>query len=191
MKKGKGLSPWIFPVIGLVIGIVVPWMHLHGLFTGWQFIGGPPSEKINQIIGMGSGDDDPISANRLYLETISGDHYSVEYLNYLNGNKNIPTPIEWRKEENQDYIIHPAEAPHWDFYAWPLLVRVKQTYVTSMPEIEGQWVVKFVLEKNGNLWMWNDGIGSYEGFYYFFCPPIGAIIGGVIALMSKRILKRE
>jgi hypothetical protein len=51
-------------------------MFINGLTSIWHFIG-KPADNISQIIGV-------VGGKSLFVYTVSGDIYSLEYLNYIN-----------------------------------------------------------------------------------------------------------
>lgn len=177
MHLRRKLPLWISPVLGVILGVTYAYMFIHGLVVTWHFIG-KPSENIVRIIGFAGGPN-------LYVETNSGNIYSIEYYNYLNGNDFLPLPIKWKKEEKNYIQPYPERKPLMKFVSFPLLVKVKQLYVMQFPEIEGEYLVKFALSEDGNLWMWNYGQGGMAVITYFIFPVMGFLGGSILALLIK------
>lgn len=177
MNNRRKFPLWVFPVLGIILGFSCAYIFMHGLAVPWQFIG-KPSEPITKIIGFVGGPN-------LYVETESGMVYSIEYYNYINGRDFLPTPIKWTKIENSSVEPIPIRKGIMDFVSMPLLVKIKQTYEMEFPLVEGEFLAKFVLDEDGNLWLWNYGQGGFAGITYILYPLIGALLGGVLALLIK------
>lgn len=175
LSRRKRIPVWIIPILGIVLGVLYAYMFIHGLVVTWQFIG-KPSENIAHIIGF-------VGGHTLFVETENGNVYSIEYYNYLNGNEFLPTPIEWKKELNSNIQPDPQRIPIMKFVSLPLFVKVKQMYEMEFPLIEGEFLVKFALAEDGNLWMWNYGIGGFSVVAYIIFPGIGFGVGMISALM--------
>lgn len=170
--------PLLFiPFLGGFLGYAWAFIFVNGLFVPWHFVG-KPSEKISNIIGFVGGHD-------LFVETVSGNIYSLEYLNYLNGKDSLPLPIKWKKEENRIYEPDPIRKSYVKFLSLPLLVKTKQLYEKEFPIIEGHHLVKFVLSEDGNLWMWNYGVGGLSVLTYLIYPIIGLFYGFIFALLIR------
>lgn len=179
MNQRKKISLWIIPVLGIILGVLYAYMFIHGLVVNWHYIG-KPSENIDRIIGF-------VGGNTLFVETEPGNYYSIKYYNYLNGNNSLPRPIEWKKEEITDLQPDPQRTPYMKFISYPLLFKVKQMYEMQFPLIEGEFLVKFALSMDGNLYMWNYGQGGMAPLTYIIFPIIGLVGGGFIALLIKGI----
>jgi len=177
MDHHKKFPLWVFPVLGIILGFAWAFIFMHGLVVPWQFIG-KPSEPITKIIGFVGGPN-------LFVETESGTVYSIEYYNYINGRDFLPTPIKWTKVENTSLEPIPVRQGITNFISLPLVVRIKQTYEMEFPLVEGYFLAKFVLDENGDLWLWNYGQGGFAGITYILYPLIGALGGGFLALLIK------
>ena len=178
MRRRIRFSFLLFPVLGIVFGIIYAFMFMHGLIVTWHFVGNP-SEKITRIIGF-------VGGHNLFVKTESGNVYSLEYYNYVNLNDFLPTPIKWKKEEKNNLLQpDPERKSYMEFISLPLLFSVKQFYEMNFPLVEGEFLVKFALSEDGNLWMWNYGKGGMAGLSYFFFPAMGLFFGGILALVIK------
>ncbi len=177
MKRQRRFPLWIVPVFGIIFGIICAFVFIHGLAVGWHFVG-KPSENIARIIGI-------VGGHALFVETEAGNFYSIEYYNYLNGNDFLPLPIKWKKEASNNLQPDPPRTPIMKFVSFPLLVKVKQMYEMQYPLIEGEFLVKFALSEDGNLWMWNYGQGGMAVITYFIFPVYGFVGGGIIALFIR------
>lgn len=177
MRRQKKFSLWIFPLLGIVVGIVYAYMFIHGLIVTWHFVG-KPSENISRIIGF-------VDGNNLFVETETGNIYSLKYYNYSNGNDLLPIPIQWKREAKADIQPDPVRKPLMKFVSLPLLFKTKQIYEMQFPLVEGEYLVKFALANDGNLWAWNYGQGGMAVLTYFIFPAIGFFYGGSIAIVIK------
>lgn len=137
---------------------------------------GKPSEDFVRIVGT-------VDENNLLVETETGDNYSVKIYPWHSGRAALPTPIEWKKEENTNIQPYSPRTPFTKFLTFPLLVRVKQVYEMKYSETELETQFKFALSENGDLWMWNYGRGSLSGLTLIFFPAIWLVIEGFIALI--------
>ncbi len=168
---------WLLPILGIVIGIVIAFVFIHGLSVPWQFLGNP-SEKISRIIGF-------VGGYNLFVETGSGNVYSFECYTYMNGRKSLSRPIEWKHQPKNSVTPDPERKPFMKFISLPLLFKVKQVYEMEYPLVEGEHMVKLALSEDGNLWMWNYGQGGLAGLTYIIFPATGLILGGLLALVIK------
>jgi hypothetical protein len=180
MQHRRRFPLWIIPVLGIIFGVIYAYMFIHGLVVTWHFVG-KPSENIARIIGI-------VGGHNLFVETETGNFYSIEYYNYVNGNDVLPLPIEWKKELNSNIQPDPQRTPNMKFVSYPLLYKVKQIYEMQYPRTEGEFLVKFALSEDGNLWMWNYGQGGMAVITYFIFPVIGFVGGGILALFIRLIV---
>jgi hypothetical protein len=177
MKRRRRFPLWSIPILGIIFGIICAYMFIHGLVVTWHFVG-KPTENIARIIGI-------VGGHSLFVETETGDIYSIEYYNNINGNDFLPLPINWKKESVSNLQPDPQRTPMMKFVAYPLLFKVKQMYEMQYPLVEGEFLVKFALSEDGNLWMWNYGQAGMAGISYFIFPVIGFVGGGIIALLIR------
>ncbi len=177
MKVRFIFSFWYLIVLGIVIGLLFAFVFKSGLAVTWQCIG-KPSSNISKIVGF--------VGNKLFLTTENGDVYSIAYEEYLLvGNNSIPIPVEWVKEENKSIVPDSIRNSDEGFIILPPLFKIKQEYAMDFPNIEGSSLVKFVLSEDGNLWMWNYGVGAYSVLSLCLVPILGGIMGGILALILK------
>ncbi len=180
MRKRFRFRIWYLPVLGIVFGILYAFMFKHGLVVTWHFIG-KPSENISEIVGV-------VNGKSLFVRTVSGTIYSIEYLKYINlGNVSMPS-VSWMKEVNRDIKPDPVRKPVMTFIAWPLPFRIKQHYETTYQLVEGERLTKFALSEDGNLWMWNYGVGGMASLTYIIFPIIGLFIGSIFMLVIKIVV---
>lgn len=168
---------WYIPVLGIILGILYAFMFIHGLIVTWRFIG-KPSENISEIIGV-------VNGNRLFVRTVSGDIYSLEFTKFINQDHSTFPSIEWIKEENHAIEPDPIRLPNMTFISWPLPFRVKQLLETTYQLVEGERLTKFALSEDGNLWIWNYGAGGMASLTYFIFPFIGLFIGSILFLVIR------
>lgn len=177
MKVRFLFSFWYLPILGIIIGILFAFVYKSGLAVTWQYIG-KPSSNISKIVGF--------VGNKLFLITENGDAYSITYEEYLIvGDDSIPKQAEWVKEGNNSIVADSIRNNDLGFIILPPLFKVKQEYVMEFPNIEGSSLVKFVLAEDGNLWMWNYGVGAYTVLSLCLVPIFGGIVGGILALILK------
>lgn len=177
MKRRRRFPLWGIPILGIIFGILCAYMFIHGLVVTWHFVG-KPTENIARIIGI-------VGGHSLFVETETGNIYSIEYYNNVNGNDFLPLPINWKKESVSNLQPDPQRTPRLKFVALPLFFKVKQRYEMQYPLVEGEFLVKFALSEDGNLWMWNYGQGGMAGITYLIFPVIGFVGGGMIALLIR------
>lgn len=179
MKRQRRFQLWIIPVLGIFFGIIYAFMFIHGLVVTWHFIG-KPDEKIDQIIGI-------VDGHQLFVRTETGDIYSIDYYHHYRINE-LSSSIHWKKEEISSIQPDPPRYATMKFVSLPLFVNVKQKYEMSFQINEGELLVKFVLSKNGNLWMWNYGQGGMAPLTYFIFPVIGLVGGSIFAVIVRLII---
>jgi hypothetical protein len=174
MQHRRKFPLWIIPVLGIIFGVIYAYMFIHGLVVTWHFVG-KPSENIARIIGI-------VGGHNLFVETETGNIYSIKYYNYANLHDSLPLPIEWKKEVNSNIQPDPQRTPNMKFVSYPLLFKVKQMYEMQYPLVEGEFLVNFALSEDGSLWMWNYGQGGMTVLTYFIFPVIGFGGGVIMAL---------
>jgi len=175
MKRHR-FNLWFLPPIGLIIGYIIAFMFMNGLFVTWQSLGNP-SEDISRIIGL--------SEHGILMSARSGDYYSLN--NFQN---NLEKPLHrkdivWIKQPMSSEVYEPYSNHCSRFISWPPIFKVKQQFKLSVGQIEGINCYKFVLDMDGNIWSWNYATGGFIGFVYYIFPFIGALGGLIIALLIK------
>lgn len=177
MNSHFRLKFWYIPIFGVILGILYAFMFIHGLIVTWQLIG-KPSDNISEIIGV-------VNLKRIFVRTVSGDIYSLEYTKYMNRVDSVFSPVSWIKEENHVIVPDPIRKPLMNFISWPLPFRVKQLYETTYLLVEGEMLTKFALSDDGNLWLWNHGAGGMASLTYIIFPVIGLLVGTVLFFVIK------
>jgi hypothetical protein len=167
----------LIPLLGGLFGYAWAFVFMHGLHVPWRFVG-KPADKIFKIIGFVGGPN-------LFVETDSGDIYSLAYYNPSYGKLSLSFPVVWNKEENRIFEPTPTRKSYADFISLPLLFKTKQIYEMVFPMIEGNQLVKFALSEDGNLWVWEYAVGGFSGFSYIIFPIIGVIFGSILSLLIR------
>lgn len=167
MNKTVKILSWVFPFLGIGFGILGAFLFTTGAGVSWKYIGNPGS-KIMELIGY-SGLD-------FYVKTQSDDTFRFRS---SCGFEKIPDPFPWIKAENQPIEIRPPEITRSGLITLPPLFNVIQLYETQVMQIESYCDVKFALSEDGNLWVWNYGVGGMAGITYIFYPFFG-LLGGLL-----------
>ena len=160
MNQNRQFPIWIFPILGVIIGIVLANFTNHGLFTMWKRVKSAP-ENISRIIGN-------VDGYNLMVETISGETIYVQTSHCLiYDNQGSQRWVGTQADPEQNYSTN--------YLFWPLLFPVKQYYDISYFADGPTALLRFALSKNGDLWSWNFCNNGYIGFYYCLFPLIGLI----------------
>lgn len=171
MKHLLKFSIWTLPFLGLVLGYVYAYLLFHGLLEIWHRVGGP-EEHIVQII-------DVTDAGKLFVTTETGKTFSLAFT-FTDGEKiSLSFPMVWNREDHvSGEPMPPIQYYGADFFTLPPLFQVEQLYqIEYIYEWEGKGAVKFALDANGNLWIWEHQIAGLTGLVLYYYPLIGFFAG--------------
>ena len=182
------LALWILPVLGLGLGYA--WAHLSytGRLETWQRAGSP-GEKIARILGVKEG-------RKILVVTEKGKFFSFPF--YAQGEVALPDSIVWESEETG--AADPMRRGAWSpdvltlapgageagaenrsgsrFATLPPFFQAKQYYgLEYLHRVEGDGLVTFAVDPDGELWMWNHAVAGLAGLGYYFYPAIGFLAG--------------
>lgn len=176
MRRRKiRISPWLFPILGAILGSFLPLPYLVGVLEFWHSLGNP-GEPIHEILGT--------SHNSVVVEVESGALYT---LGYLPGRDSAyPLKMAWKPSEKSKIILDdPKSIPLDYFHPLPPLFIPKQIYITDYPMIEGISQVRFAVSKLGDLYMWKYSIGGMEGLLRYVFAFLGFGVGGVFLILDR------
>ena len=165
MRKQR-IAWWIFPVIGLICGLLVALVYVGGLGETWQFVGNPGS-RVQEIIGLAD--------QQLYARGENEQIYSFQYTNWRMVSSYFSTPVEWLVVENAPSDILPNQEIRTSFIIWPPLFTVQQLYALELPVNEGEFLAEFAHSADGNVTYRNHGITGLSMLAYNIFPVMGAV----------------
>ncbi|RPI85040.1 MAG: hypothetical protein EHM41_11845 [Chloroflexi bacterium] len=164
----------LLPLLGLLTGYAYAHIFFNGIFAPWHLVG-KPGKNIERIIGIRD-------VEKIIVAAESGDVYSLEFMHQ--GEVALPSQLLWEAERAD--MVDSAYSKDWgeDFRTLPPPFSVKQLIMLEyVYKVEGRGEVKFALDDDGNLWMWNHAIAGLTGLVYFFHPVIGLMVGLVVVLV--------
>ncbi len=173
----RKFSLWTLPFLGLVLGYVYAYLLFHGLLEIWHRVG-KPEESIVQIVGV-------TDAGTLFVTTETGKVFSLGFTTD-DDKMTLSFPLVWNREDHfSGEPISPIQYYGADFFTLPPLFQVKQLYqMEYIYRVEGKGAVKFALDADGNLWMWEHQIAGLTGLVLYYYPVIGFLAGFTIVVIK-------
>jgi hypothetical protein len=179
MERRLKFILWALPFLGLALGYAYAYLFFHGLLEIWHFVG-KPEENIVQIV-------DVTDTRDLFVATETGKIFSIAFADA--GEMTLSFPLVWNKEDHVSGEPVPSIKYYGaDIFTLPPLFEVVQLYqVEYIYDVEGKGAVKFGLDADGNLWMWEHQIAGLTGLVLYFYPVIGFLAGLFAILVIKGI----
>ncbi len=168
VHKWRFLS-FLFPVFGLIIGLALAQLRLHGWFNTWKKADDLPA-KLSRIIDSGYN-------YTLSVETLTGQIISWHFDHCI---------ISFGHDERLDGIESDPPVHAYNSYViWPLGLPVKQYYNIAYYGDSSRGFMRFAVLEDGSVWSWNYCHPDYGDQFLIYYPMFGFILGGIIGLIFR------
>jgi hypothetical protein len=203
MRRFLIYSFLLLPLIGIGLGYSYAYVYYHGILESWHLIGNP-GERIAQILGTRG----ETGGRKLLVETATGQIYSFVFFELrLPGSYEetfrpdrygivlLPAHISWEIEENGEVErVQPLIYIGPDFISRRPPSQIEQLHVYDyIYHVEGKGQVKFAMDPEGNLWVWEHKIAGLTGLVFYFYPATGFLIGlaAVVLIFGDRVVLKK
>jgi hypothetical protein len=149
---------------------------------GWEKIPPPPakSEELLVVLAPGSGED-----IILFIKTEDDKIYRISN----NTNEWVLEPAAWEADEDVTCNFSIIKFLSWKrpFSNSYECMEAEGAYDSLLPIPESYPVVTYVLDKDGNIWMWEGDKNSFRNCLLLLCASSGFFIG--LLVFSKKSRK--
>jgi hypothetical protein len=162
----------LLPLAGALIAFALGYTYLEGRFVIWQSLGKPP-EKAVKLVAIARG---------LWVETESGRVY------HYDGTASCGD----RCWVASDYPA-PDPPPYFtiDRCGWaPSFTQAIDTKAICEPWGPGSYLYVYAIRKDGNVFMWEHGIGEENSLEFVLSPCMGGATG-LLAAISVILANRQ
>ena len=175
MTLVKGCLLSLLALVGLVLGYAWADVQFKGALVPWRHAGSP-GEPIASINGIKT-------PGKLLVTTASGSLYTLEY--FQNEVDAVYKQV-WQAEADSTLDQTPAVRYYGaEFVKKAPPFRAVQLYEhVYIFNIEGKGEIKFAVDPQGDLWVWNHHISGMTGLVYYYYPVIGLFFGTAAALVT-------
>jgi len=178
MNKPRLFVKWIFPLVGLIVGIAFMYFYYAGLTVRWHSLGSLP-EKVARVEGIDGG----------YLFVQSDQHNLFAYL--LDPDYSDQPVYMWQLVSPR-LIKDEAQPPNGKWSTFPLFVTTVQIYEAQFSyNVEGTAYVKIAIEPDNTIWLWKVTRPWGESMCLPVYPVLGVFIAGLAGFILRRIQERR